>query len=134
LKGVYALEIQLSRDIRIVVGALGTVDFKKGKYYYVGSAQRNLESRVKRHLRREKKIFWHIDFLLDSEYAKVKKVLFSEGGKELECQIAQNLSSKGTPIAKFGCSDCNCQSHLFTKVSSLKVIEDHMIILDPNQN
>jgi len=104
------------------VGALGNVHFEEGIYVYVGSAQRDLEKRLKRHLRKEKKLFWHIDYFLSNEQAKIEKVLFRQADKLAECAIAQELGRRGEPVAGFGCSDCRCQSHLFwfPKSSSLK--------------
>jgi Uri superfamily endonuclease len=113
LNGIYALEISLSKGANVRVGALGDVYFKEGSYVYVGSAQRNLEKRVQRHLRKEKKLFWHIDYLLGSERAKIEKVFFRQADKLAECEIAQELGRRGEPVAGFGCSDCRCQSHLF---------------------
>ena len=52
LKGVYVLIIQLNGDTALSVGALGTLAFKKGLYAYVGSAQTNMEQRIRRHLRK----------------------------------------------------------------------------------
>jgi Uri superfamily endonuclease len=113
LKGVYVLIIQVGWDTDVDVGALGRIAFTKGLYAYVGSAQTNLEQRIKRHLRSEKRKFWHIDYLLDSDAAKVVKVLHKEADKTRECAVAKTLSEKGKTINGFGCSDCNCKSHLF---------------------
>ncbi len=104
---------RLNNDACINVGALGQKTFKKGTYAYVGSAQKNLEQRVKRHLRREKRKFWHIDYLLDSDAAKVIEVLFKQGSKTEECRVASEISQRGEAVSGFGCSDCNCKSHLF---------------------
>jgi Uri superfamily endonuclease len=54
LKGIYILIIQINKTIRPKIGALGEVTFPAGLYAYVGSAQNNLELRVKRHQRKEK--------------------------------------------------------------------------------
>ncbi len=113
MKGIYAIVIRVTKDTAVNVGALGEISFKKGKYVYVGSAQTNLEQRVKRHLRKEKSLFWHIDYLLSSDAAKVIRVLCREGGKVEECQIANEISEKGEAVSCFGCSDCHCKSHLF---------------------
>lgn len=113
LKGIYALIIQLDRDMSVAVGALGELAFKKGLYAYIGSAQSNLIHRLKRHFRREKRLFWHIDYLLNQRGAKVVKVFYKEADKSGECLLAQVISKKGTPVAGFGCSDCHCKSHLF---------------------
>jgi Uri superfamily endonuclease len=113
LQGIYVLVIRLSKDITVNVGALGQTAFEKGWYAYVGSAQNSLEQRVKRHLRNEKRSFWHIDYLIGSDNAKIIKVLYKEGGKKEECRIAGEISERGKAISGFGCSDCRCRSHLF---------------------
>jgi len=112
-KGIYVLVIQVSGDIKVYVGALGEMAFAKGLYAYVGSAQINMEQRIKRHLRKEKRKFWHIDYLIDNLASKVIKVFLKEGDKAEECKIAKGLSRKSEPVAGFGCFDCNCRSHLF---------------------
>jgi Uri superfamily endonuclease len=113
LKGVYVLIISVGKSIRVRVGALGNVLFDKGLYAYVGSAQNSLEKRVERHLRKAKKKFWHIDYLLDSNAVKVVKVFCKEAGKSEECRVARKLSESSVPVVNFGCSDCSCVSHLF---------------------
>jgi len=112
-KGIYVLFISIGRDISVKVGALGKVKFNKGGYAYIGSAQNGIEKRVTRHLRREKRKFWHIDYLLAQKYVKVEKVLYKESAKKEECKMAQALFKFGSPVRGFGCSDCSCQSHLF---------------------
>jgi Uri superfamily endonuclease len=113
LKGVYVLIIQVNKDIDLDIGAIGKIAFKKGLYAYVGSAQTNLEKRIKRHLRKEKRKFWHVDYLLKSDATKITKVFFKKANKIEECEIAEAIRKKGEPIRDFGCSDCTCKSHLF---------------------
>ena len=59
LKGIYALIIHVNKEQTITIGAIGKRTFKKGLYAYVGSSQNNLEKRVRRHLKRNKPLFWH---------------------------------------------------------------------------
>ena len=113
MKGIYVLIIKLHANIRISIGALGELAFPAGLYAYVGSAQNSLEKRATRHLRKEKRLFWHIDYLLNSEAARVIDVLCKEGVKTEECHIASLLEANAKPIYGFGCSDCRCRSHLF---------------------
>ncbi|MDH5482564.1 MAG: GIY-YIG nuclease family protein [Candidatus Bathyarchaeota archaeon] len=113
IKGVYVLVISATRDFRASVGALGKVHFRKGVYTYIGSAQNNLEKRIKRHLRKAKRKFWHIDYLLANNSAKVVRVFYVQTGKTEECKIARKLGKNGIPVVNFGCSDCRCASHLF---------------------
>jgi Uri superfamily endonuclease len=113
VKGIYILIIRVNKDIHVNIGAIGRKTFTKGLYAYVGSAQTNLEKRVKRHLKREKRLFWHIDYLLANKATKITKVLFKQADKTEECKTANRIAEKGTPITGFGCSDCNCKSHLY---------------------
>jgi Uri superfamily endonuclease len=115
----------VGEDISVDVGALGETVFAKGLYAYVGSAQTNLEQRVKRHLRREKRKFWHIDYLLDNPTAEIVKVFFKEAVKTEECKTARIIGGNSKPISGFGCSDCNCESHLF-HIKNYKFIQETM--------
>jgi Uri superfamily endonuclease len=114
MKGIYCLLINVKKDIKLKVGALGITPFKKGKYVYVGSAQNNLGKRVARHFRKKgKKLKWHIDYLLNSRNAKITNVEKIEAQKSAECLTALKYAKSGIPINGFGCSDCKCKSHLF---------------------
>jgi Uri superfamily endonuclease len=128
LKGIYVLIIQVGEDIDVDVGALGRIAFTKGLYAYVGSAQTNLEQRIKRHLRSEKRKFWHIDYLLDNAAAKIVKVFFKKADKAEECNVAKVIGEKGEPIGGFGCSDCNCKSHLF-HIGNYRFLQETMQLL-----
>ena len=113
LQGIYVIVIKVNKDTNINIGALGNLSFTKGMYAYVGSAQKNLQKRIKRHLRKQKRIFWHIDYLLDHPASKPVKIFFKQASKTEECRIAQEISARNEVVAGFGCSDCNCKSHLF---------------------
>lgn len=113
LKGVYVLIIQINHAVQLKIGALGELAFAEGLYAYVGSAQNNLELRVARHERKEKRLFWHIDYLLSDEAAKTIAVYYKTGCKAEECKIASLLEENAQSIVGFGCSDCSCSSHLF---------------------
>lgn len=111
MKGCYILIIELKENKKIQVGKIGNIDFKKGFYAYVGSALNGLEQRINRHLREEKKIHWHIDYLL--QYGGIIKVLNKENDKKEECNFVKKFEEKLCSIPNFGCSDCTCNSHLF---------------------
>ena len=93
------------------VGVLGILDFPQGFYAYCGSAMGGLAARINRHLRREKKIRWHIDYLLKE--GRVKRVIYAPTHEKLECQLAQRLGADFHSFPGFGSSDCHCPSHLF---------------------
>ena len=108
----YILKIYLKKPITISVGALGLIKFNKGYYFYVGSAKRNLSSRLKRHLQKKKKLFWHIDYLSSNKNADIKTIWIST--KISECKMADCLFNSGLRVInRFGSSDCKCKGHLF---------------------
>jgi Uri superfamily endonuclease len=111
MKGSYVLVLQLSKEREIRVGKLGTLLFKKGYYVYIGSALNGLEHRLQRHLQKEKRLHWHIDYLL--AYASIVDIFFREGDTREECNIADSFASFLSSVPHFGCSDCSCGSHLF---------------------
>ncbi len=114
-RGVYVLWLYLPQKMPITIGKLGTFSFEQGVYAYVGSAQRNMEQRVARHRRLEKKLHWHIDhFRAKANFLGV--ALFFDQPKASECRLAQELLKiPGTfpPVPGFGSSDCLCGSHFF---------------------
>jgi len=131
LKGVYVLVISVNNSVKVNAGALGSVFFQKVLYAYVGSAQNNLEKRIKRHLRKAKRKFWHVDYLLDNDAAEVVKVFYKEAGQSEECRIAEKLGERGMAVKNFGCSDCSCLSHLF-KLDNYRFLRNFMSEMDCN--
>jgi len=63
------------------IKSLGEILFEPGLWVYVGSAMgsgsTSLENRLGRHFRKEKTIYWHIDYLLDSD-AKIIEAIWAE--------------------------------------------------------
>jgi Uri superfamily endonuclease len=113
LKGTYCLIIHVSSNITIQIGKKGSFDFGKGFYVYVGSALNSLESRLKRHLSEDKKLFWHVDYLLDDLNVELVEIVFAVDNGKWECALASEVGLEGVEIKGFGCSDCKCLSHLF---------------------
>jgi len=94
---------------------LGEIRFPKGYYLYVGSARRNLSSRIERHRRMRKKLFWHVDFL--RAMAEFHTAVPIRTQDVLECKIAQAVKKIAEwEIPGFGSSDCFCSSHLYGMV------------------
>jgi len=111
-KGSYLLILSLKNKKRIRVGGLGEIYFPKGFYIYVGSAMSNLQKRMERHLRLEKRLHWHIDYLRAK--TNFHSIIPIHSIYRIECKIAKALSGISQwNIAGFGCSDCSCNSHLF---------------------
>ena len=111
--GIYHLLIYLPHDTTVEVGKLGSFHFPAGYYVYTGSALGGLEARITRHLRREKRLHWHIDYLL--QYGRVIDVVAHRTTERLECHLNEKILSLPdckVPVKGFGSSDCDCLSHL----------------------
>jgi len=131
-KGIYILEIYLKFPVKIDHEKFSKFKLKKGYYYYVGSAQKKLSSRLFRHLKKEKKIYWHIDYLTVNIAASIKKIyILPEANKNNECNmvaliIANKLGVNSLP--GFGNSDCNkCKTHLI--YSPVKISQSQLFSL-----
>lgn len=111
MRGTYALLVHVPYDLAASVGELGTLNFKAGYYAYIGSALRGLKGRVGRHLREEKKLHWHIDYLLAR--ARAVDIVLAQARTRKECAVAGELAKHFVSIKGFGSSDCRCGSHLF---------------------
>lgn len=114
-RGTYALLLLLKPGKEIVVGKLGAFLFPEGYYAYVGSAlgPGGLAARVARHCRHDKKLFWHIDYVLAE--ARVVDLYYYVSEQPLECIWAgalRRMPGTGIVAPGFGASDCRCSSHL----------------------
>ena len=109
--GIYLLMIRLHGPRWIQIGGRGHRFFLRGSYAYVGSARRGMSSRLNRHLKDEKRLHWHIDYLL--RYAEIEVIVFGECASDRECALANELSRSFQSILGFGSTDCRCTSHLF---------------------
>lgn len=111
MKGSYLLLLELKENTMLCIGKLDKISFNNGFYVYTGSALNGLEQRIQRHLRRQKKMHWHIDYLL--QHTKIINIFYKENNIREECDIARELDKQLVSIPGFGCSDCACKSHLF---------------------
>jgi Uri superfamily endonuclease len=128
-KGTYALVMSLKGEVAIVVGRLvmkgktcvgSEITFPPGYYVYFGSAHGGLSARVSRHLKREKRLHWHIDYL--TRFADVMEVWYALESNEwiarreklecLWCKVARGMPRAQLHVLGFGSSDCRCAAHL----------------------
>lgn len=123
MKGCYCLIINLNKTCEIEIGKLGKTNFNEGHYVYVGSAMNSLMARINRHLSDEKRLHWHIDYLLKNKNSKISEVIYNISDEKIECELSQLISQKGEGIANFGCSDCRCKSHLYYFKNRKEAIE-----------
>jgi Uri superfamily endonuclease len=134
MKGIYTLIMFLPKETRLSIGRLGVCRFPRGYYVYTGSAlgmgSSGLRGRISRHLRKKKRKFWHIDFLLAHKNMILKGVVAARTSIKLECEMnryIKEIEKAEIPVSGFGASDCrkNCGSHLlhFKKDVKLKIAE-----------
>jgi len=111
-RGSYLLVLKWKKERSLQVGHLKRARFSKGYYVYVGSAMKHLSARVARHVRRQKPLHWHIDYLTQEAESVVPIPVRSS--QRLECDMAEALSAiMEQGPAGFGSSDCKCPTHLF---------------------
>jgi Uri superfamily endonuclease len=106
----YQLKIEVCKPVRVAVGRMGTLLFPAGSYVYTGSARKNIEARVRRHLTGGGSKRWHVDYLLAEPHVRITAVKMSTSG---ECAL--NRRTRGAVLFPgFGSSDCRsgCRSHL----------------------
>ncbi|MBI5956302.1 MAG: GIY-YIG nuclease family protein [Chloroflexi bacterium] len=111
--GTYCLVVHVPLSIPVSIGCLSRFVLTPGYYLYLGSALNGLEGRLDRHLRRDKRLRWHIDHLLTA--GQVVETWCVASGERQECAWAQ--AALGAPGARmaikgFGASDCRCPAHL----------------------
>lgn len=114
-RGAYILLVRLDANRTITVGRLGAISFPEGFYAYLGSALGGFKPRINRHLIKNKKPKWHIDYLLSE--ARVSQVILYETEQRLECLLSQALAKELPFIPGFGSSDCRCESHLYFAIN-----------------
>jgi Uri superfamily endonuclease len=121
--GSYGLIMELESPLALSVSSLQTKTLAAGRYLYAGSAKGSggINARVRRHLKKDKPLHWHIDRL--TKVADVCGVLVLPGGRE--CSIIDALAGVSGvfhPAPGFGGSDCrNCPSHLLQFSDGLDV-------------
>jgi len=115
--GIYILELFLPKRTILSHNKFKNQVFSIGYHYYIGSAQKYLLQRIERHRRKEKKLRWHIDYLLNNREVLISNIYtISNLPKNQECKLVDNLISEmqlKVVIKNFGNSDCkSCESHL----------------------
>jgi Uri superfamily endonuclease len=112
--GAYGLLIRLKAPFSGKIGALGSITLPPGTYLYLGSAYGpgGLPARLRRHLRKDKRLHWHVDYLTNT--GTIEQIFVLPEGQE--CDLADRalqLSDVHVPVSGFGSSDCRrCAAHL----------------------
>ncbi len=114
--GTYALILSSSTDALIRVGWLGELQLSSGFYVYLGSAlgPGGVRGRIAHHLKVSERPRWHIDYL--RAYTWLDQVWYSYDTFRREHLWASQIRAgrgSSVPMAGFGSSDCDCESHLY---------------------
>ena len=114
-KGTYIIVLFIKKGVKLQIGKLGSFDFKRGYYAYVGSAfgPGGLAARLKHHQTLSARPHWHIDYLKTA--AALVDIWYSTQPDRSEHTWAEkllNLEAGQCPVKGFGSSDCHCLSHL----------------------
>ncbi|MCP4327619.1 MAG: GIY-YIG nuclease family protein [Alphaproteobacteria bacterium] len=112
--GAYVLAIELRRTLSFATAVTGPVRLPPGRYAYCGSARGpgGLGARIRRHLRRDTRIHWHVDRLTTA--GEIVAVVARPGGDE--CALLRDLLARPgvtVPVLRLGATDCRrCPAHL----------------------
>ncbi|MCP8309838.1 MAG: DUF123 domain-containing protein [archaeon] len=118
---------------------MGSLKFEKGWYAYTGSAlgPAGLIGRIQRHVKKDKRCFWHIDYLLNSKYSSIKAIIYANTDKRYECNVIREIAIMNTkPVKGFGVSDCKeeCKSHLYYMIDDFNEIIESILNAYGNLN
>ena len=130
--GTYILVLKSTGTLSVEVGKLGVISLQAGFYYYVGSAfgPGGMRARLRRHCRVSKPVRWHIDYL-STAGSQALGGWCSYSARRLEHHWAAALatSEELQGVARFGCSDCRCATHLYySKIDRLQVFSQLPLI------
>jgi endonuclease-3 len=127
--GTYTLVLKRDTSRPIEVGALGEIAFPAGWYAYTGSALGSGGfGRIDRHRAVAEgdndTRHWHIDYLLGDAATTIARVVTTEA--DIECAVAKRVDGPTATgfdrIDAFGCSDCDCRSHLIHHEQQEKLV------------
>jgi Uri superfamily endonuclease len=111
--GAYLLLLRLEKPVQLNITRWRGQELPPGLYVYAGSANGpgGLRARIGRHLKKEKRLHWHIDHVTGP--AAEIHIQYEPGGQE--CALLANFQKRcdfEIPLKRFGASDCkNCASH-----------------------
>ncbi|MCP5154169.1 MAG: GIY-YIG nuclease family protein [Ectothiorhodospiraceae bacterium] len=103
------------RAERIEVGRRGSLDLRRGYYVYIGSAfgPGGVRARLSRHWHGGAVRRWHVDYLRAATIPVAAWCSYASIRLEHRWACALETAGRFVPIAGFGCSDCDCRTHLY---------------------
>jgi Uri superfamily endonuclease len=119
MKGTYTIIVRCKDPSYSTFGKLGRARLRRGYYLYTGSAlgrgAASLERRIERHMRVQKKLRWHVDYLTSRPDCNVTGAVYVISDGRLECKVNSSLSKElnvSPVLLKIGATDCKCDGHL----------------------
>lgn len=119
MKGTYTIVVRCKHTGVTTFGKLGQAKLRKGHYLYTGSALGHgavsLEGRLERHMRHQKRLKWHVDYLTSQADCNVTGAVYVISDDHLECRVNRSISKEldiSPVLLKIGASDCKCNGHL----------------------
>jgi len=126
--GAYILIMNVSKAHNISIGSIGTVVVDPGYYLYAGSGMNGLSARISRHLRKRKRMHWHVDFL--REISSKVKAYPVRSPHNIEDNIVLALAEVFPGVIPgFGASDSSQVTHLFYSPSDPFLSEPFQLLL-----
>ncbi len=124
--GIYFLLIRLKKSVELEIRRT-RAKFPSGFYIYTGSAQKNLNARIRRHRAKNKKMHWHIDYLLEFADVIDVKILRGAARKDEEHFAKRWIKiADFIPLKKFGASDSKAETHLVGFKTKKKIIKSDL--------
>ena len=114
--GCYQLVLRLEQVISLEVGSLCRLNLSKGYYLYTGRHRKSLWRRIERHLQKDKRVYWHIDYFTTHPAIQMDHIIiFPE--TDAECKINQEVQhflNARLLYPGLGSGDCNnkCGAHM----------------------
>ena len=114
--GTYALVLVSRRIMHVRIGRTGKLETQPEFYVYVGSAHGpgGVRARVAHHQKLTPQPHWHIDYLRAVLELPEAWLTYDPVRREHAWAVALNVwPGVLLPVTGFGCSDCECDSHLY---------------------
>lgn len=130
--GAYVILVELVAALPLDGPRLAAQSLAPGRYAYCGSAYGpgGLRARLRRHLRPDKQVRWHVDRL--TRAGRVIALSAVPGGSECDL-FARLLALPGVtvPVPGFGSSDCRrCPAHLAALPAERDLVDIAALELD----
>jgi Uri superfamily endonuclease len=109
---LYVVITYVPRRTEVTVGARGCQTFERGWFAYVGSALVARDARVARHLRANKRLRWHADYLLAIYPGRRAWLLDTSLSECALVDVLAGQTGAQRAVAGFGAGDCHCAGHL----------------------